>query len=752
MFKKNLEVGKANPGRRNPLFSLFIILCVMFVFVSSDSLLGLDEECDTGISLDSVADRLCVPAIALEDDYVIDGNSSDWQAGNYYSFIEYAGPGNGDTTVLVSHKKREFDKADLYLFFEVASGDAVGTFNDEIRIGLNPGTTATDNTLIKIRPWDGFAIEVFTFNGSNWVSSSNAWMVGNVAFTEDALTESWRVEVKIPLEQAPAPITGTDFRLYLELIKDDGVMPVDFMWPPHYVGGLHNYICNNPTRWHPMSFGSECFPDLHIANGLYSCDAIYILKNNVKTKEIEVNHSNDFHADVTNSHATDNATDVQVYMTLLQLGISTAPLAMNYDHTDTNITNWFEQKWGTWLLATDHLDTGTPKPPASFTVNASSTETGSRFTWIPADETRFGTPAQMVGSHKCTAAFVDFKDDPNMENNLSYCNTSIVDSASGNMPMPFWMGPYFPHNNLPAGSYNQKLKVTALNEPYDGWFKGAKYTIRGEGVEVKQLGPGLFEAPVPEKGNNALILNITLPQADTGDDNYDNYDLKRKSTAKSAKSALVDSEQRLKEIYGNRPIVLIEGYAPAGYTTRAGRNKNQLYRITAYAAFAFNLKGRDEGFIPGKDKFLELTLPFAYWTMFEKKLGLDDGPVLGAKLGYWLTPRLTLELEGGVGFTKDVTGDSGNWCQLMGNIRYHLRPLRIHRWTPYVTAGAGYLLFRGLTIDDEAFALQGGVGLIYRLTPRFGLRFDGRVLRLGSLFRTSSTTNYQLGGGLMFWF
>jgi hypothetical protein len=67
-----------------------------------------------------------------------------------------------------------------------------------------------------------------------------------------------------------------------------------------------------------------------------------VLRSGSKSNEIAVNQQNEFHADVTNLSTTKNANGVKVYMTLLQLGISTAPIAMNYSETDVNIRNWFQ--------------------------------------------------------------------------------------------------------------------------------------------------------------------------------------------------------------------------------------------------------------------------------------------------------------------------------------------------------------------------------------------------------------------------
>jgi hypothetical protein len=428
---QRINLFTTNQSRKALNSPILIIFIFAFTFFSVNTAVGQDEECDNTLTYDNVTNRICVPNIETTSDYILDGNRGDWLPANYYVFTEYAGTTQA-VQAFVSCKKRGYNKTDLFLFFEV-SQDGLGTMYDEIRIGLNPGLVSDNNTLIKIYPWlsaSSVVDSVYDYNSGagRWdnVTSTYATRVGKFVKYEHTSTEYWSVEMKIQLDSLPNPITGTDFRLYMELQSDvgGGAFVNAYAWPPHYVSGEHNYICANPQRWHPMNFGSGCFADVSIANGLYSCGDIYIKRGGSKSTDIYVNQTNEFHADVTGD-LSKNATDIKVYMTILQLGISTAPIAMNYNNTDTNIKNWFQQKWGTWLLATDKLDSGTPKPPTSFNVNAGSLNTDARFNWKPSDETRFGTPAEMVGSHKCTAAFVDYKDDPNMNNNCSYCERSI---------------------------------------------------------------------------------------------------------------------------------------------------------------------------------------------------------------------------------------------------------------------------------------------------------------------------------------
>jgi outer membrane protein W len=128
--------------------------------------------------------------------------------------------------------------------------------------------------------------------------------------------------------------------------------------------------------------------------------------------------------------------------------------------------------------------------------------------------------------------------------------------------------------------------------------------------------------------------------------------------------------------------------------------------------------------------------------------------VVGAKFGYRLTNRLTFELEGGVTFTESTGGDSGNVIQTLLNARYDVYSFNtgVGQLTPYVTAGAGGVFFRGMGNNDEAFAFQGGIGATLNLSNSFGIRVDGRVLQFSDALNAGATTNFQATGGLVFRF
>jgi hypothetical protein len=576
--------------------------------------LAADEECDTTTPAPKYAtpaDNLCVPAIASKVNFVVNGSDSEWAAGTFYDHDEYNGGGSRQARVRVSRKATGVGRSDLFLFFDV-TGDNLATGLDEIRIGLNPGTTPANTTLIKIHPFPVAPTPfkaAFTFNpgAAAWTAISDAWLpMANISVAQNVAAATWRAEIKISLDQIPSnPIAGDTFRLHLELFSHDNVSdPVDFQWPPQYgYAGEHNNICSNPERAHPMSFatgtGANCpHADVHIAGGLYSCGDVYIRRGGAKSNEIAVSQMNEFHADVTNDPASEaNATDVEVYLTILQLGISTAPIAMNFNHvTDTNIVNFFHSKYGAWMTATDKLDTGSPSPPPPFNVNTGATNIDARYNWRPSDETRFGPPANFVGSHKCTAAFVNFKDDPNFANNFSFCNTSIVNCPTGqNCIMSFEMAqnfPYFP----PKDDARALVAVTAFNEPSPGWLKSLQLRMEAPGLE--RIRENLFEVRLPARRGVPVRLTITPPRV--GRNEYPgggglipavHAASLAEPVGERGSDPVRERQARLRRIYGDRPMVIVEGFMPTAYETGLdGTSRVPLYGPTSYVAFVVNTK------------------------------------------------------------------------------------------------------------------------------------------------------------------
>lgn len=147
---------------------------------------------------------------------------------------------------------------------------------------------------------------------------------------------------------------------------------------------------------------------------------------------------------------------------------------------------------------------------------------------------------------------------------------------------------------------------------------------------------------------------------------------------------------------------------------------------------------------PPSPRRLEAGL-FAGATLFDDNLGLDDGPVVGARIGVRVAPPLVLEAEGAVTFA-DSRRASGQVIQLLGGARYDVRLQRI---VLFASAGGGVALFRGYRRNEEAEAYYGGVGVILPVHRRVGLRGDARLLRIGAVAGADASTNTQLTGGLI---
>lgn len=145
-------------------------------------------------------------------------------------------------------------------------------------------------------------------------------------------------------------------------------------------------------------------------------------------------------------------------------------------------------------------------------------------------------------------------------------------------------------------------------------------------------------------------------------------------------------------------------------------------------------------------KPLEIHL-LAGGTFFDSDIALDNGLVVGARVGYGLSSHLVLEAEGAVTFTE-VASVSGKAIQLFGNLRYDVNPN--DDLVFFLTGGAGYILIRDFVAEDEAFAYHFGGGLTYWLSNKFGLRGDFRVINVEPLFNATSSTNFQATGALVF--
>ncbi len=93
---------------------------------------------------------------------------------------------------------------------------------------------------------------------------------------------------------------------------------------------------------------------------------------------------------------------------------------------------------------------------------------------------------------------------------------------------------------------------------------------------------------------------------------------------------------------------------------------------------------------------------------FDSDLPVKDGNGFNIRGGYNLHPHWGLEAEFGFTFTEDLSKKTGTVYNVNLNGLYYFNNRNV---SPYLTAGAGALLFNGFTSSDNSFALNGGIGL-----------------------------------------
>ncbi len=156
---------------------------------------------------------------------------------------------------------------------------------------------------------------------------------------------------------------------------------------------------------------------------------------------------------------------------------------------------------------------------------------------------------------------------------------------------------------------------------------------------------------------------------------------------------------------------------------------------------------RDPGGVTGIGRCGVQISPFLGLFNLDRKLPIEDGLVAGVRVAACRSPRWDIEGELGVTFTEDVRGDSGTVLQASVNALYHLAPPGA-TVRPFVTAGVGGLFFRSFSVNDDALAVNLGLGAKARLAGRYGLRLDLRDYIADDAFGAGTTHNYQATLGL----
>ena len=144
----------------------------------------------------------------------------------------------------------------------------------------------------------------------------------------------------------------------------------------------------------------------------------------------------------------------------------------------------------------------------------------------------------------------------------------------------------------------------------------------------------------------------------------------------------------------------------------------------------------------------KLTLgAFVGYSSLDSALPVDDGPLLGSRLGLRRGPHWSFETEFAATFTDDTFGDAGVIFQLSQSVLYRLQPGPRPVET-FLTGGLGAVFFTGFANDDSALTFHLGAGVAIDLVPGWDLRLDLRQLWIDDAYGTGTTGNLQATVGL----
>src|SRR6185369_10454910 len=143
---------------------------------------------------------------------------------------------------------------------------------------------------------------------------------------------------------------------------------------------------------------------------------------------------------------------------------------------------------------------------------------------------------------------------------------------------------------------------------------------------------------------------------------------------------------------------------------------------------------------------------FAGSLMFDKAEKLDDGPVIGARLGYDL--HRNVGLEASFGFADTRSNISASKPQAYAytyrtDVLYYLLPQ--YSFVPFLTAGGGILNINGSELwgNRTSLLLEYGLGVKYYISDSLALRADGRNL---FSFDNNRHSHLEFTGGISYYF
>ena len=135
---------------------------------------------------------------------------------------------------------------------------------------------------------------------------------------------------------------------------------------------------------------------------------------------------------------------------------------------------------------------------------------------------------------------------------------------------------------------------------------------------------------------------------------------------------------------------------------------------------------------------------------FDSDLPIDDGNGFNIRIGYNLSPHWGIEGEFGNTSTKHVDKSSGKVINLNANALYFFTD---KSFKPYLTAGAGTLLFNGFSTTANTFALNGGIGFMAlqpSFAPSFALRAEAKAHYGFGGYGTDGNLNIQYSIGIVY--
>jgi len=138
--------------------------------------------------------------------------------------------------------------------------------------------------------------------------------------------------------------------------------------------------------------------------------------------------------------------------------------------------------------------------------------------------------------------------------------------------------------------------------------------------------------------------------------------------------------------------------------------------------------------------------------MFDKAEKLDDGPVIGARVGYDL--HRNLGLEGSFGFADTRSKLTAAKPQAYAytyqtDLLYYLLPES--RFVPFLAVGGGIMNLNGSELwgNRTSLLLEYGLGIKYYLSENLALRADGRNL---FSFDNNRHSQLEFTGGISYYF